>query len=129
MVATQNPFYPYQPAEGRLFANRKLEQLWFQQDLIPSLEPDSLGTYNAAILGPWGIGKSSLVRQLRYLVAHAMPVSMAIVSCTTGFGSLMGFSMAIVTCCPTRGIALITLGSGCGRGIETLVDRNSHARY
>ncbi|MCY0899857.1 MAG: AAA family ATPase [Firmicutes bacterium] len=94
----QNPFNPYQPVEGRLFANRKQEQTWFQRDLIPSLAPDSLGTYNAAILGPWGIGKSSLVRRLRYLVMQMMPtpVAMAFTSCTVGFGSMMGFCDAIV---------------------------------
>jgi hypothetical protein len=94
----QNPFNPYQPAEGRLFANRKQEQAWFQRDLIPSLASDSLGTYNAAILGPWGIGKSSLVRQLRYLTMQMipMPLAMAVVSCTVGFGSMMGFCVAIV---------------------------------
>lgn len=92
----QNPFNPYQPVEGRLFANRKQEQTWFLRDLIPSLAPDSLGTYNAAIL--WGIGKSSLVRQLRYLVMQMMPtpVAMTFTSCTVGFGSMMGFCDAIV---------------------------------
>lgn len=93
-----NPFNPYQPAEGRLFANRKQEQLWFQGDFIPSVVPDNFGTYNAAILGPWGIGKSSLVRQLKYLIADSItePVAMTFFSCTTGFGPLTGFCSAIV---------------------------------
>ncbi len=94
----QNPFNPYQPAEGKLFANRKHEQAWFRRDLIPSLAPESLGTYNAAILGPWGIGKSSLVHQLRYLTQTAPEnsIGMAFMSCTTGFGSMMGFCTAMV---------------------------------
>ncbi|PSR33273.1 MAG: hypothetical protein C7B46_10570 [Sulfobacillus benefaciens] len=94
----QNPFNPYQPAEGKLFANRKHEQAWFRRDLIPSLAPDSLGTYNAAILGPWGIGKSSLVHQLRYLTQATSEhsIGMAFMSCTTGFGSMMGFCTALV---------------------------------
>lgn len=89
------PFNPYQPAEGPLFANRKREQEWFARDFIPSLAPVSLGTYNAAILGPWGIGKSSLVRQLRLPWWPDQPV-MAFLSCTAGFGSLMGVCTAIV---------------------------------
>ncbi len=93
-----NPFNPYQPAEGPLFANRKREQEWFARDFIPSLAPDSLGTYNAAILGPWGIGKSSLVRQLRFMTVAmaADQPAMAFLSCTAGFGSLMGVCAAIV---------------------------------
>ncbi len=94
----QNPFNPYQPAEGRLFANRKREQAWFRRDLIPSLAADSLGTYNAAIIGPWGIGKSSLVRQLRHIIQTDSDSSIGVVftTCTTGFGSMMGFCTAIV---------------------------------
>lgn len=94
-----NPFNPYQPAEGDLFADRKREQQWFLRGFLPSLHPDSTGVYNAAVLGPWGIGKSSLVRQLRYLAKaqDQVKIGMAYLSCTTGYGDLFGLFRALVS--------------------------------
>ncbi len=68
-----NPFNPYYPAEERFFANRRREIRWFQESLLPSLDPEGAGPVNVAIVGPWGIGKSSLVRYLTRLASEAGP--------------------------------------------------------
>ncbi|HUW64685.1 MAG TPA: ATP-binding protein [Spirochaetia bacterium] len=92
-----NPFNPHYPAEARFFANRKREQDWLRNAFLPSLHPEGAGPWNTAILGPWGIGKSSLVRRLREMAPESpVPTGAVFVSCTTGFGSLLGFARALV---------------------------------
>ena len=92
-----NPFNPYYPAEAAFFANRRREQEWFRRGLLPSLRPESAGPWNAAILGPWGIGKSSLVRRLRELARETeVPPGVVVVGCTTGYGSLLGFTRSLI---------------------------------
>lgn len=92
-----NPFNPYYPAEAKFFSNRKREQEWFKNGLLPSLHPDGPGPWNAAILGPWGIGKSSLVRRLKEMAEESdIPTSAVFISCTTGYGSMTGFAKALI---------------------------------
>lgn len=92
-----NPFNPYYPAEAKFFSNRKREQEWFREGLLPSLHPDGPGPWNAAVLGPWGIGKSSLVRRLKEMAEESdIPTSAVFISCTTGYGSMLGFVKALV---------------------------------
>ncbi len=92
-----NPFNPHYPAESKFFANRLREQEWFAQGLLPSLSPDGPGPWNAAVLGPWGIGKSSLVRRLKDMAAESdLPARAVFVSCTTGYGSMAGFARALI---------------------------------
>jgi len=92
-----NPFNPHYPAEARFFANRRREQEWLKNGFLPSLDPAGAGPWNTAVLGPWGIGKSSLVRRLREMVQEsAVPTGAVFVSCTTGFGSFLGFARSLV---------------------------------
>lgn len=58
-----NPFNPYFPADAMIFANRSREQEFFIQDLRQGLHPQGPGPWNVALLGPWGIGKTSLLRR------------------------------------------------------------------
>jgi len=58
-----NPFNPYFPAPDHLFSNRSREQEFFKQGLFSGLTPRGGGPWNIALLGPWGIGKTSLLRR------------------------------------------------------------------
>lgn len=92
-----NPFNPNQPAAARFFANRAMEQRWLRTHTLPSLSPGSAGPQNTAILGPWGVGKTSLAYRFRILSETApFPVVSVFFSCTTGYGDLLGFADALV---------------------------------
>jgi hypothetical protein len=92
-----NPFKPNQPASGRLFANRRRELAWIRQFLLPSLSAHGAGAENLAILGPWGIGKSSLAFRIRSLaLASDVPALPVYISCTRGYGTLLAFAEALV---------------------------------
>ncbi len=93
-----NPFNPNQPAAARFFANRGTEQRWLRMHTLPSLSPGGAGPQNTAILGPWGVGKTSLAYRFQSITqTAAFPVVSAFFSCTTGYGDLLGFADALLT--------------------------------
>lgn len=93
-----NPFNPYYPAETSFFANRRRETEWLKEGFLASLHPKGPGPWNVAILGPWGIGKSSLVRRLQDLVKETEVSAGAVfLSCTTGYGSMVGFAKSLIS--------------------------------
>ncbi len=63
-----NPFNPKYPMDPEFFANRKEEIKRFERDLKRTL--DSKLPENIAILGDWGVGKSSLAYKLAHLAAN-----------------------------------------------------------
>lgn len=98
MIHMINPFNPNHPASDRFFANRRRELAWIQQFLLPSLSAEGAGPENLAILGPWGIGKSSLAHRIRSLAPGAdVPVVPVYFACTRGYGTLVAFAEALVT--------------------------------
>ncbi len=63
-----NPFNPRYPIDPEFFANRKKEIERFERDLKRTL--DSKLPENVAILGDWGIGKSSLAYRFAHISAN-----------------------------------------------------------
>jgi len=87
-----NPFNPYFPADSRILANLAKEQQFFIQGLRQGLHPKGPGPWNVALLGPWGIGKTSLLRRFAAITSDfdrpAIPISLTI---TSGLDSLDAF--------------------------------------
>jgi hypothetical protein len=87
-----NPFNPYFPADSRIFANRGKEQRFFIQGLRQGLHPKGPGPWNVALLGPWGIGKTSLLRRFAGITSDfdrpAVPISLTV---TSGLESMDAF--------------------------------------
>jgi len=73
-----NPFNPYFPATAATFANRSREQEFFRQGLAQGLHPRGPGPWNVALLGPWGIGKTSLLRRFAEITAEFNPPALAV---------------------------------------------------
>ncbi len=93
-----NPFNPNYPADIRYFANRKRELAWFEEGVIPSLHPSSSGPWNIAILGPWGIGKTSLANRFMHSCRQApFDIFPVFISCSRGYDSLYGFFSMLVS--------------------------------
>lgn len=87
-----NPFNPYFPAHDALFANRKLEQAMFARALRASTQSSLPGAWNVAVVGPWGIGKTSLLRRFAWMASqHEPPVGVVTLTATTALGSFDGF--------------------------------------
>lgn len=78
MPISVNPFNPYFPASARVFANRVREQDFFRQGLAQGLHPLGPGPWNVALLGPWGIGKTSLLRRFAQIAREFDPPALAI---------------------------------------------------
>lgn len=78
MADPVNPFNPYFPAFSRFFANRAREQAFFRQGLAQGLHPLGPGPWNVALLGPWGIGKTSLLRRFAEIVSQFDPPALAV---------------------------------------------------
>lgn len=87
-----NPFNPLFPAQRGLFANRRDEQHRFRRSLDASTAPESPGPWNVALLGPWGIGKTSLLRRFTQLAeTHEPALGVVTLSVTSAVGSIDGF--------------------------------------
>lgn len=93
-----NPFNPNQPAGERFFANRVVEVQWLRTQLLASLSAGGAGPQNVAVVGPWGVGKTSLAHRFQAISRGApFPVVTTFLSCTTGYGDLLGFADALVS--------------------------------
>ena len=87
-----NPFNPYFPADTRIFANRGREQEFFVQGLRQGLHPQGPGPWNVALLGPWGIGKTSLLRRFAAITTDfERPAAPIYLTVTSGLDGLDGF--------------------------------------
>ncbi len=77
-----NPFSPFFPAEGDIFASRSREQALFREGLEQGLSPQGPGPWNVALVGPWGIGKTSLLRRfvriVREFESPVLPVALTV---------------------------------------------------
>lgn len=60
-----NPFSPQQPAQPEYFAGRKAEVDYFRKTAINSAKLNPPAPLNYAILGSWGLGKTSLTYEFR----------------------------------------------------------------
>lgn len=60
-----NPFSPQQPAQSEYFAGRKEEIDYFRKTAINSAKLNPPAPLNYAILGSWGLGKTSLSYEFR----------------------------------------------------------------
>ena len=60
-----NPFSPQQPAQPEYFAGRKAEIDYFRKTAINSAKLSPPAPLNYAILGSWGLGKTSLTYEFR----------------------------------------------------------------
>ncbi len=63
-----NPFSPQQPAQPEYFAGRKAEVDYFRKTAINSAKLSPPAPLNYAILGSWGLGKTSLIYEFRDIV-------------------------------------------------------------
>lgn len=95
-----NPFNPYFPAPDHLFANRSREQEFFRQGLYSGLSPCGGGPWNIALLGPWGIGKTSLLRRFSRIAekerVEGKPVAAVNISVTGAYASFEEFSRVLM---------------------------------
>ncbi|MBU1868715.1 ATP-binding protein, partial [Patescibacteria group bacterium] len=62
-----NPFSPRHPASPQYFVNRKVILQRFESQLLTSAKTRPPKPDNVAILGEWGIGKTSVLQKLEEL--------------------------------------------------------------
>lgn len=92
MAQLPNPFNPYFPAAGAFFANRTREQEFFRQGLLQGLHPQGPGPWNVAVLGQWGIGKTSLIRRFAEIVGESeQPTFTVVMTVTSAIAPLPAF--------------------------------------
>jgi hypothetical protein len=92
-----NPFNPYYPAQDALFANRGREQVLFRRALRASTASGSPGPWNIALVGPWGIGKTSLLRRFVAMArSHQPRVGVVSLSVTSSLGGFDGFAASLL---------------------------------
>jgi len=92
-----NPFNPYFPAQDALFSNRRREQNMFRRGLAASIAPNSAGPWNIAILGQWGIGKTSLLRRFTTMARTGdAPVGIVNLSATSAFLNFNEFALLLL---------------------------------
>lgn len=60
-----NPFSPQQPPQPEYFAGRKYEADNFRETALDSAKLKPPSPTNYAILGTWGLGKTSLLYELK----------------------------------------------------------------
>jgi len=60
-----NPFSPQQPAQPEYFAGRKAEVDYFRKAALNSAKLSPPAPLNFAVLGSWGLGKTSLTYEFR----------------------------------------------------------------
>ncbi|MGQ9533388.1 MAG: AAA family ATPase [Desulfotomaculales bacterium] len=95
-----NPFNPYFPAPDHLFANRSREQEFFGRGLVSGLAARGGGPWNIALVGPWGIGKTSLLRRFLRIVREAEVEGRGVpavwLSASGAYGSFGEFARALM---------------------------------
>lgn len=79
-----NPFSPQQPAQPAYFAGRKAEIDYFRKTAINSAKLSPPSPLNYAILGSWGLGKTSLSYEFRDIVLGELQrtISCACIQCS-----------------------------------------------
>ena len=88
-----NPFNPYFPAAHPLFANRRRELSFYRDGLAQGPDARGLGPWNVALLGSWGIGKTSLLLQFALLTDEIDPPALSVVvTVTSGMRGLDGLA-------------------------------------
>ena len=96
-LSNPNPFNPLFPAQHGLFANRRAEQQRFIRSLGATTAPESPGPWNVALLGPWGIGKTSLLRRFTQLAqSHQPALGVVTLSVTSAVGGIEGFCESLL---------------------------------
>jgi hypothetical protein len=70
-----NPFSPQHPAQPKYFAGRHSELDYFRSTALNSAEMPIPAPLNYAVLGTWGLGKTSLIYEYRQALADAMEPS------------------------------------------------------
>lgn len=67
-----NPFSPQHPAQPEYFAGRKAETDYFRETALNSAMLKPPAPLNYAILGTWGLGKTSLLYELKQIAVNEM---------------------------------------------------------
>ena len=65
---TGNPFYAKGPVEPQYFADREQLLKFFTENVRDAVETKSTKPDNIAILGNWGIGKTSTLAKFRNIL-------------------------------------------------------------
>ena len=74
---TGNPFYARGPIEPQYFANRKDLLEFFTENVREVSESDNTKPDNIAILGNWGVGKTSALLKFQDIIHNEMKDSAA----------------------------------------------------
>jgi hypothetical protein len=69
---TLNPFSPQHPAQPNQFAGRHKEVDYFRSTALNSAKMPTPAPLNYAVLGTWGLGKTSLVYEYRYIALEEL---------------------------------------------------------
>lgn len=80
-----NPFVPQHPAQPQYFAGRKAEIEEFRKAAINSARLDPPSPINFAILGSWGMGKTSLLYEFKQIALEELKNK---INCTSIFLAL-----------------------------------------
>lgn len=75
-----NPFSPQQPAQPEVFAGRKRETEYFRKTAINSARLKPCSPINYALLGSWGMGKTSLLYEFRAIALEQLRKEISCVS-------------------------------------------------
>ena len=67
-----NPFSPQHPAQPEYFAGRKSETYYFRDTALNSAKLNPPAPLNYAILGTWGLGKTSLLYELEQIALNEL---------------------------------------------------------
>lgn len=92
------PFNPYCPAPASLLANRRRELAFYREGLAQGLDARGPGPWKVALLGSWGIGKTSLLRKFASLTDDADPPALSvIVTVKSGMKGLDGLAADLLS--------------------------------
>lgn len=69
---TLNPFSPQHPAQPNQFAGRRGEVDYFRSTALNSARMPTAAPLNYAVLGTWGLGKTSLVYEYRHIALEEL---------------------------------------------------------
>lgn len=92
------PINAYCPAPSSLFANRRRELAFYREGLAQGLDARGPGSWKLALLGSWGIGKTSLLRKFASLTDDADPPALSvIVTVKSGMKGLDGLAADLLS--------------------------------